>query len=53
MSDIELTGAKPRQMFMGSSENKIQRHRHRKTHSIIGFFLQNVTLDGQAFMRHE
>jgi hypothetical protein len=53
MSDIELSGAKPRQMFMVRAKIKYSDIAIVKHIPIIGYFLQNVTLDGQAFMRHE
>jgi hypothetical protein len=53
MSDIELSGAKPRQMFMVRAKVKYDDIATVKHIPIIGYFLKNVTLDGQAFMRHE
>jgi hypothetical protein len=53
MSDIELSGAKPRQMFMVRAKIKYSDIAIVKHIPIIGYFMQNVTLDGQAFMRHE
>jgi hypothetical protein len=53
MSDIELSGAKPRQMFMVRAKVKYDDIAIVKHIPIIGYFLKNVTLDGQAFMRHE
>ena len=53
MSDIELSGAKPRQMFMVRAKVKYDDIAVVKRIPIIGYFLQNVTIDGQAFMRHE
>lgn len=53
MSDIELSGAKPRQMFMVRAKVKYDDIAIVKHIPIIGYFLKDVTLDGQAFMRHE
>jgi TadE-like protein len=53
MPDIELSGAKPRQMFMIRAKIKYSDIAIVKKIPIIGYFMQNVTLDGQAFMRHE
>lgn len=53
MSDIEVSGAKSRQMFMVRAKVKYSDIAIVKHIPIIGYFMQNVTLDGQAFMRHE
>jgi hypothetical protein len=53
MSDIELSSADPRKMFMVRAKVKYDDIAIVKHIPIIGYFLQNVTLDGQAFMRHE
>lgn len=53
MSDIELSTAKPRQLFMVRAKVKYDDIAIVRNIPVIGFFLKNVTLDGQAFMRHE
>ena len=53
MSDIELSGVKPRQLFMVRAKVKYDDIAIVRNIPIIGYFLKNVTLDGQAFMRHE
>jgi Flp pilus assembly protein TadG len=53
MPDIEVSTAKSRQMFMVRAKVKYSDIAIVKNIPILGYFLQNVTLDGQAFMRHE
>ncbi len=53
LSDIELMNADPRQMFMVRAKVKYDDIAIVKHIPVIGYFLKNVTLDGQAFMRHE
>jgi hypothetical protein len=53
MPDIELSSTDPKKMFMVRAKVKYDDIAIVKHIPIIGYFLQNVTLDGQAFMRHE
>ncbi len=53
MADIELLNAYSRQMFMVRAKVKYDDIAIVKHIPVIGYFLENVTLDGQAFMRHE
>ena len=53
MPDIEVSGAKPRSMFMVRAKVKYHDIAIVKKIPYLGAFLDNVTLDGQAFMRHE
>jgi hypothetical protein len=53
MPNIEVSGAKPRQLFMVRA--KVKYHDIAIVNKIpyLGSFLDQVTLEGQAFMRHE
>jgi hypothetical protein len=53
MPDIEVGTAKPRTMFMVRAKVKFSDITLVKHVPIIGNFMEDVTLDGQAFMRHE
>jgi len=53
MPDIELSTADPRKLFMVRAKVKYDDIAIVKKIPILGYFLKNVTLDGQAFMRHE
>lgn len=53
MPDIELSSAQPRQLFMVHAKVKYRDIAIVNKIPIIGNFLNNVTLEGQAFMRHE
>lgn len=53
MPDVEVSSAKSRTMFMVRAKVKYSDIALVKRIPIIGYFMENVTLDGQAFMRHE
>lgn len=50
---IELTNAEPRQLFMVRAKVKYEDIAIVPNIPYLGSFLDNVTLEGQAFMRHE
>lgn len=53
MPDIELTDAEPRQLFMVRAKVKYKDIAIVPNIPYLGSFLDGVTLEGQAFMRHE
>jgi len=53
MPAIELTAAKPRQLFMVRAKISYKDVAIVPNIPYLGSFLDNVTLEGQAFMRHE
>jgi Flp pilus assembly protein TadG len=53
MPSIELTNANPRQLYMVRAKVKYKDIAIVPNIPYLGSFLDNVTLDGQAFMRHE
>ncbi len=53
LPDIEVSGAKSRQLFMVRAKVKYHDIAIVKKIPILGNFLDSVTLQGQAFMRHE
>jgi Flp pilus assembly protein TadG len=53
MPSIELADAEPRQLFMVRAKVKYEDIAIVPNIPYLGSFLDNVTLQGQAFMRHE
>jgi hypothetical protein len=53
MPNIELTDADPRKLFMVRAKVKYQDIAIVPNIPYLGSFLDDVTLEGQAFMRHE
>jgi Flp pilus assembly protein TadG len=53
LPDIELTDAEPRQLFMVRAKVKYTDIAIVPNIPYLGSFLDDVTLEGQAFMRHE
>ena len=53
MPSIELGDAEPRQLFMVRAKVAYQDIAIVPNIPYLGSFLDNVTLEGQAFMRHE
>jgi hypothetical protein len=53
MPSIELSDAEPRQLFMVRAKVNYEDIAIVPNIPYLGNFLDNVTLDGQAFMRHE
>jgi hypothetical protein len=53
LADIELANAEPRQLFLVRAKIEYQEIALVPNIPILGSFLDDVVLDGQAFMRHE
>jgi Flp pilus assembly protein TadG len=53
MPDAEVSNLEPRQLFMVRAKVKYKDVAMVNKIPFLGNFLKNVTLDGQAFMRHE
>jgi hypothetical protein len=53
MPNIEVSDAEPRQLFMVRAKIRYSDIALVKKIPYLGDFLEHVTLDGQAFMRHE
>jgi hypothetical protein len=53
LADIELANAEPRQLFLVRAKIRYEEIAIVPNIPILGSFLDEVVLEGQAFMRHE